>query len=61
MVNGKYFVIDAHAHIYPDKIATIAVHHTNDFYHESSLFKGTLEDLLTATEWKKLTSSSFNR
>ena len=54
MVNDKYYVIDAHAHIYPDKIAAIAVHHTDDFYHENSYSKGTVEDLLTANETNRI-------
>lgn len=54
MIDNKYYVIDAHAHIYPDKIAAIAVHHTDDFYHENSYSKGTVEDLLTANETNRI-------
>ena len=54
MIDNKYYVIDAHAHIYPDKIAALAVHHTDDFYHENSCCKGTVEDLLTAKEMSKI-------
>ncbi len=47
MINNKYYVIDAHAHIYPTKIAAIAVQHTDAFYNESSRCKGIVEDLLS--------------
>ena len=54
MINDKYYVIDAHAHIYPDKIAAIAVHHTDVFYNENSCCKGTVEDLYTNSELSKI-------
>ena len=54
MIDDKYYVIDAHAHIYPDKIAALAVHHTDDFYHENSCCKGTIEDLLTNPDMAKI-------
>lgn len=46
MVNGKYYVIDSHCHIYPEKIAAAATHGTDTFYGEHSLHKGTVSDLL---------------
>ena len=45
MLNGN-FVIDAHCHIYPDKIAKRAVAGTDGFYGTESLCKGTVSDLL---------------
>lgn len=46
MVKGKYYVIDSHCHIYPEKIASLAINHTDEFYSEHSHCKGTIEDLL---------------
>ena len=46
MVNGKYFTIDAHCHIYPEKIAVPAINSTDNFYDTVSYGKGTVEDLL---------------
>ena len=45
MVNNKYFVTDAHCHIYPEKIAARAVNGTDRFYHEHSVGTGTVENL----------------
>lgn len=45
MVNGNY-VIDAHCHIYPEKIAAKAVGGTDRFYNSTSAHLGTLDDLL---------------
>ena len=45
MVKG-YYVIDAHCHIYPEKIAERAVGGTDKFYSVSSINKGTTVDLL---------------
>lgn len=45
MVQGKYKVIDAHCHIYPDKIASRAVAGTDGFYGINSACKGTVSDL----------------
>lgn len=45
MVNN-YFIIDAHCHIYPDKIAAPAVKSTGDFYGLSTVGLGTTSDLL---------------
>ena len=50
MINGKYYAIDAHCHIYPEKIAKLAVDHTDNFYGANSFNKGTLENLLYASE-----------
>ena len=44
MVNGIY-TIDAHCHIYPEKIAAKAVAGTDNFYGERSVGKGTVADL----------------
>ncbi len=45
MVNGIY-TIDAHCHIYPEKIAAKAVNGTDNFYGENSVGTGTVNDLL---------------
>ena len=50
MIAGTYFGIDAHCHIYPQKIAALAVDHTNHFYNERSTGAGTVEDLLYAEQ-----------
>ncbi len=39
-------VIDAHCHIYPEKIASRAVAGTDNFYGEKSLCSGTVSDLI---------------
>lgn len=44
--DGKYYIIDAHCHIYPEKIAAKAVGGTDAFYGVTSHHKGTAEDLL---------------
>ena len=41
-----YYVIDAHCHIYPEKIASKAVAGTDNFYGVVSANKGTITDLL---------------
>ncbi len=46
MIDGKYFVTDAHCHIYPEKIAERAVHGTDTFYGGHSVCSGTVPDLL---------------
>ena len=46
MVNG-IFTIDAHCHIYPEKIASKAVGGTDRFYDTKSACKGTVDDLIT--------------
>ncbi len=46
MVKDKFYVIDAHCHIYPEKIAAAAVHGTDTFYGEHSLHLGTVSDLI---------------
>ncbi len=45
MVNGIY-TIDAHCHIYPEKIASRAVAGTDNFYGEHSVGEGTVSDLI---------------
>ena len=49
MVNGIK-VIDAHCHIYPEKIAERAVGGTDNFYKCKSFCKGTTDDLLIQGE-----------
>lgn len=49
MINGKY-VIDAHCHIYPEKIAAKAVAGTDNFYSEHSVGTGTVNDLIEIGE-----------
>lgn len=44
MKNG-FEIIDAHCHIYPEKIAEKAVHGTDNFYGVVSFCKGTVADL----------------
>ena len=46
MVENKYFVTDAHCHIYPEKIASRAVAGTDNFYHEHSVAQAPLRILL---------------
>ncbi len=45
-----YFVIDAHCHIYPEKIAERAVMGTSTFYNQVFACKGTVSDLHTEAE-----------
>ncbi len=42
---NDYYIIDAHCHIYPEKIAERAVRGTGDFYGETMICKGTVSDL----------------
>ena len=46
MLLGKYKVIDAHCHVYPDKIAEKAKDATDIRYDQHSVHTGTLSDLL---------------
>lgn len=46
MINN-IFTIDAHCHIYPEKIASRAVAGTDTFYGEKSLCFGTAKDLIS--------------
>lgn len=46
MVNGKYYVIDAHCHVYPEAIAEKAALATGNFYGEKPFGKGTISDLI---------------
>ncbi len=50
MIDQKFYLIDAHCHIYPEKIASLAVAHTDNFYSEKSWGTGTTDDLLTRGE-----------
>ena len=45
MINNT-LVIDAHCHIYPEKIASKAVNGTDNFYGEHSVGSGTVDDLI---------------
>lgn len=46
MLKDKYYAIDAHCHVYPDKIAAAAVSATDAFYGVKSYFNGSTEVLL---------------
>lgn len=46
MIDGKYFVIDAHCHIYPPKIAAKAAQSTGNFYGERPYADGTVDFLV---------------
>ena len=46
MIN-QYTIIDAHCHVYPEKIAVRAVESTDHFYDTHAHGKGTVTDLLT--------------
>lgn len=46
MVNEKFFVIDAHCHVYPEQIAEKAAKATGDFYGEAPFGRGTISDLI---------------
>lgn len=50
MVDNKFFVIDSHCHIYPEKIASKAVEHTDNFYGVKSNEKGTVSELLKCND-----------
>ena len=49
MING-FEIIDAHCHIYPEKIASVAIAGTDKFYGEKSLFDGTVNTLISEGE-----------
>ncbi len=46
MVEREYTIIDAHCHIYPEKIALKAAKGTGDFYDETPACSGTLDELI---------------
>ena len=46
MVNGKFYAIDAHCHIYPEKIASRAVAGTDNFYGTVSAEDGLVTSLI---------------
>ena len=50
MVLNKFFTVDAHCHIYPQKIAEKAVAGTDNFYNTVAFGKGTVEDLMEKGE-----------
>ena len=43
---GKYFVTDAHCHVYPSKIAALATANTDRFYNVQSAYHGTVDELI---------------
>ncbi len=50
MINQKFYVIDAHCHIYPEKIAERAVAGTDVFYGTKALCRGFVADMLRRAE-----------
>ena len=50
MINNKFFAIDCHCHIYPEKIASRAVGGTDAFYESVSVGTGILEDMLARAD-----------
>ncbi|MBR4910280.1 MAG: amidohydrolase [Clostridia bacterium] len=46
MVDNKFYVIDAHCHVYPEAIAEKAAKATGNFYGEMPYGKGTVADLI---------------
>lgn len=46
MIDNCFEVIDAHCHVYPDKIAKVAVKGTADFYGISTAADGTVKGLI---------------
>lgn len=46
MINNKFFAIDCHCHIYPEKIASKAVAGTDHFYGTVAAGTGLVEDML---------------
>ena len=57
MIDNKFKVIDAHCHIYPDKIASKAAGATDNFYSVHGFGDGTLSMLMS--EGKKAGTDSF--
>ncbi len=55
MIENKYYVVDSHSHIYPEKIAQKAVANTDLFYNSNSCCLGTSEDLI-----KNMTDSGID-
>ena len=48
MINDKFYCIDAHCHVFPEKVVDKAVGAIGDFYHIPMYHRGTPEDLLAA-------------
>ena len=46
MINNKFFAIDCHCHIYPEKIASKAVAGTDHFYGTVAVGTGLVDDML---------------
>ena len=46
MIDNKFEVIDAHCHIYPEKIVDRAVAGTDAFYSTKAACRGVAEELL---------------
>lgn len=49
-MKNQYTIIDAHCHVYPEKIAARAVESTDHFYNTHAHGLGTVTDLLTVGE-----------
>ena len=49
-MRNTYTIIDAHCHVYPEKIAAKAVESTDHFYDTHAFGQGTVTDLLTKGE-----------
>ena len=50
MIENKFEVIDAHCHIYPEKIVDKAVAGTDAFYSTKAACRGVTEELLSIGE-----------
>ncbi len=50
MINDRFFVIDSHCHIYPEKIAAKAVQGTDNFYGVHSHHEGTTSAIINAAD-----------
>lgn len=50
MINGKYTVIDAHCHVYPEKIVDRAVAGTDAFYGTRAACRGVVSELVSFSE-----------
>ncbi len=50
MINNKFYAIDCHCHIYPEKIASKAVAGTDHFYGSVAVGTGLVEDMLARAD-----------
>ncbi|MBR5731342.1 MAG: amidohydrolase family protein [Firmicutes bacterium] len=46
MISGKYYCIDAHCHVFPDKVVDRAVGAIGNFYHIPMYWRGTVDTLI---------------